>query len=174
MNTFKLLSLSSLLMVLSTQSILHAAEIRLAVAPQIILLKDLPVYSEVMSDFYGTNLYILNSPALRARAEAQLGQKASDSLEVMALHIPATSMLSITVSGVDDAVATPFLSALVDQFLKYKTEQKKKYYSDAIQHVNEVLSTAPKNFVPQLTTYRDQLELASLLDTTAVFERWDF
>lgn len=174
MSSFKLLSLLSLLAVLFAPSLVHAAEMRLGVAPRINLLKDLPVYSEVMTDFYGTNIYLLCSPALRARAEAQLGQKISASLQVVAAQIPRTSILSITVNGVDDTVAAPFLSALVDQFLKYRLERKKNYYADTIHRVNEALSAAPKEVVPQLTTYRDQVVMASLLDTKDDFEILDF
>src|ERR1043166_832017 len=48
-----------------------AAEIRLAVAPKISLPPNLPVYSEDTLNFYGTNIALLTSTFLRARAEAQ-------------------------------------------------------------------------------------------------------
>jgi hypothetical protein len=174
MRSFKLFSLLVFAVLALTASMSKAAEVHLAVAPSVSLPKDAPVYSEELSSFYGTQLYILNSPALRARAEAQLGQKVPASLQVTATLIPRTSIISVTVTGGDDAIAAPFLSALVDQFLKYKLEQKKKYYADAISAVDSALSTAPKELVPQLTTYKNQLVMCSLIDNRSVFEITQF
>ena len=174
MKSFKLLPLLAFLALFFVPSLLPAAEIRLAVAPSISHPQGMISFNEELVSFFPTNIFILNSQALRARAEAQLGQKVPASLQVVATRIPQTSIISITATGADDTIAAPFLSALVDQFLKYKDEQKKKYYTDAIRSANAALSSAPKEVVPQLTTYRDQLVMASLLDTGNTFEKSEF
>jgi hypothetical protein len=152
----------------------QAAEVRLAVAPRIDLPKDLPLYHVELSAFYGTAISELISPALRTRVETQLGHKTPAALEVTAEQIAHTSILSVVVIDNDDpAAATTYLSTLVDQFLKFRAEQKKKAYADAIAHANEVIATAPKELVPGLTSYRDNLVMASLLDNADDLEKAD-
>ena len=148
----------------------HAAEMRLAVAPRIALPPELPVYSEELSNFYGTAASVLMSPGLRALAETQLGHKVPDSLTVDAMQIPRTSEFTVAVTGVDEPTAKAFLSALVDQFFKSRLEHKKKAYADAIASANAAISSAPKELVPRLTAYRDNLVMASLLDNKDYLE----
>jgi hypothetical protein len=120
-------------------SSVDAAEVRLALAPKITLPVDSPVYFEDSADFYGTNIAILTSGFLRARAEAQIRKTLPASFRVQATRVANTSIISITASTSDDSLANSFLSALVEQFLRFKHEQKAKYYRDAINNVDSAL-----------------------------------
>jgi len=127
------------------------AEIRLALAPKITLPKDSPMYSEDTANFYGTNIALLTSGLLRTRAEAQLRKSVPPSLKVMATRIPDTSIISITVNGgKDDSLAGAFLSALVDQFLQFKRDQKARYYRDTINSIDTALTYVPAEYAKQL------------------------
>jgi hypothetical protein len=174
MKLLLVLLLILLLPVLFPDTALKAAEARIAIAPHINLPKDLPLESEELSDFYGTQLFILKSAALRARAEVQLGQKLPVTLILEARQIPQTSIISISASGVDESLASSFLSALIDQYLKAKREAKKQYYQTAIAKVDAALTSAPKDVVPDITAYKQRLIIASFLDTEPTFERFDY
>jgi hypothetical protein len=107
-----------------------AAEMRLALAPRVNVSQDIArataaVYSEDTVSFYGTHIYLLEDSMLRRRAEEQLGHPAPPDLKVTAERVPNTSIILVRASSTDDAAATAFVSALVDQFLKFKAEQKK-------------------------------------------------
>jgi hypothetical protein len=151
-----------------------AAEIRIALAPKITLPKDSPSYVEDTADFYGTNIALLTSGFLRSRVEGQLRKTVPASLRVQAARLPNTSIISITASGGDDALANSFLSALVEQFLRFKREQKAKCYRDAINAIDSALTYVPSEYAKQLETYKQQLVVASLVDTKPEFERIEF
>src|SRR5438874_6730058 len=105
----------------------QAAEIRLAVAPKISLPVDSPVFSEDVTNFYGTNIALLTSAFLRTRAEAQIQKQLPSSVRVAATRIPNTSIISVTASAGDESLANSFLSAIIDQFFRFKREQKSRY-----------------------------------------------
>lgn len=108
---------------------------------------------------------------LRRRAEEQLGHPAPPDLKVTAERISGTSIILVRATAADDAAATAFLSALVDQFLKFKTEQKKQAFSDEIARITAALKSAPPDALPELEKVRKQVIVASLVDTRPVFER---
>ncbi|MDP9253633.1 MAG: hypothetical protein M3O66_01635 [Verrucomicrobiota bacterium] len=153
---------------------MSAIEMHLALAPRVTLGGNLPVFSEDNVHFYGTNLAVLTSNFLRARAETQVGKKVPSGLRIEAKHIPNTSIISITASGADDSTSMPFLSALIDQFLRFKREQKEKYYHDAIAVLDSALSYAPADCMSELKTYKNQLVIASLWDVKSDFEKVDY
>lgn len=151
-----------------------AAEIRLAVAPKISLPLDSPVYSEDAANFYGTNIALLTSAFLRARAEAQIHKQLPSSLRVEATRIPNTSIISITASAGDESLANSFLSAIVDQFFRFKRDQKSRYYRDAINAVDSALTYVPSEYARRLEQYKEELVIASLLDTKPDFEKIEY
>jgi len=145
-----------------------------AVAPRITLPKDSPAFTEDTASFYGTNTALLVSKFLRARVEAQLHKQIPSSLRVEANRIPNTTIISVVASGVEDSVAAVFLSALFDQFIRFKHEQKTKYYHDAIATVDSALTYIPPEYAQRLQLYREQLVIASVLDAKPDFERVDY
>jgi hypothetical protein len=151
-----------------------AAEVRLALAPRISFPKDSPVYSEDQADFYGTNIAILTSAFLRARAEGQIRKTLPSSLKIQATRVPNTSIISITASGNDELLANSFLSALVEQFLRFKHDQKAKYYRDAINAIDSALSYVQPEYAHQLEEYKQRLVIISMLDTKPEFERVEY
>lgn len=153
---------------------LSAAEVRIALAPKITLPKDSPVYAEDTADFYGTNIALLTSGLLRGRAEAQVQKSVGSSLRLTVTRVPNTSIISIVVSGADEAVATSFASALVDQFLRFKREQKARYYRDTVNAVDSALSYVPAEYAKHLEDYKQRLVIASMLDTKPDFERIEY
>lgn len=148
-----------------------AADIRIALAPNIRLPADLPIYEDDSVNFYGTQIYLLEGALLRQRAESQTGHPAPASLKIRAERIPNTSVLNVSATGVEDAVATPFLDALIEQFLRFDREQKKQFYRDAISRVDAALPAAPREAAAQLEKHKTQLIIASLLDTESRFRR---
>ena len=154
-------------------TLVNGAEVRLALAPKITLPKDSPMYAEDQSNFYGTNIALLTSGFLRARAEAQI-RKSLPSLRLAATRVADTSIISVTASGIDDSLANAFLSALVDQFIRFKREQKARYYRDAINSIDTALTYVPAEYARQLETYKQQLVIASLVDNKPEFEKIDF
>jgi len=152
----------------------QAAEIRLAVAPKISLPVDSPVYFEDAGNFYGTNIALLTSAFLRGRAEAQIQKHLPSSVRVEATRIPNTSIISITASAGDESLANSFLSAAVDQFLRFKREQKSKYYRDAINAVDAALTYVPSEYARKLEDYKQRLVITSLIDTKPDFERIEY
>jgi hypothetical protein len=151
-----------------------AAEVRLAVAPKITLPNDSPVYYEDPADCYGTNIANLTSGFLRARAEAHIRKTLPSSVRVQASRVPNSSIISVTASGADESLANSFLSALAEQFLRFKHDQKAKYYRDAIDGVDSALSYAPPEYAHQLEEYKKHLVIASMLDTKPEFERVEY
>jgi hypothetical protein len=154
--------------------IVNGAEIRLALAPKISLPKDSPAYSEDAADFYGTNMALLTSGLLRIRAEAQLHQTVPASMRIQATRLANTSIISLTASGGDESLANTLLAAVVDQFLRFKREQKARYYRDAINAVDAALSYVPAEYARQLEDYKERLVIASILDTKPAFEKIDY
>ncbi len=150
------------------------SELRLALAPRISLAKDWPVYSEDTVDFYGTNIALITSKLLRDRAEAQLRKPLPASLRVEAKRVPNTSIISVVASGADDSITTAFLSALFDQFIRFKHDQKAKYYRDSVIAIDRALSYVPPEYAKQLEAYKEQLVIASLLDVRPDFERIEY
>jgi hypothetical protein len=150
------------------------SELRVAVAPRITLPKDSPAFTEDSASFYGTNIALLVSKFLRARVEAQLRKPIPSSLRVEANRVPNTTIIAVVASGVEDSVASAFLSALFDQFNQFKHEQKAKYYRDAIATVDSALTYIPPEYVQRLQLYREQLVLASVLDVKPDFERVEY
>ena len=148
-----------------------AADIRIALAPNIRLPADLPIYEDDSVNFYGTQIYLLEGALLRQRAESQTGHPAPASLKIRAERIPNTSVLNVSATGVEDAVATPFLDALIEQFLRFDREQKKQFYREAISRVDAALPAAPREAAAQLEKHKTQLIIASLLDTEPRFRR---
>ena len=146
-------------------------EIRIALAPHVGLPASLPLYSEDNINFYGTNAYLLGSRMLRKRAEAEVGHAMPSMLRFAATRIPNTSIIAVSASGVDDSAAAPFLSALINQFIQFKRDQKKRFYQEAIARVQAILTSAPQGVGPQIEKYRDQLVVASLLDTESDFRK---
>ena len=132
------------------------------------------MYSEDTTDLFGTNIALLTSGFLRARAEAQLRKSLPSSLRAEAKRIPNTSIISITASARDDSLASAFLSALVEQFMRFKRDQKAKYYRDAINSIDTALTYVPAEYAKQLEVYKQQLVIASLVDTKPDFERIDY
>ena len=152
----------------------QAAEIRLAVAPKISLPVDSPVFSEDVTNFYGTNIALLTSAFLRTRAEAQIQKQLPSSLRVEATRIPNTSIISVTASTGDESLANSFLTAIIDQFFRFKREQKSRYYRDAINAVDSALTYVPQEYARKLEQYKQQLVIASVLDTKPDFEKVDY
>ena len=153
---------------------LHAAEVRIALAPKIALPKDAPVYVEDAADFYGTNIALLTSGFLRTRAEGQLQKSIPSSMRLTVTRVPNTSIISIVVTGGDDALATSFASALVEQFLRFKREQKARYYRDTINAIDSALTYVPAVYAKQLEEYKQKVVVASMLDAKADFDRIDY
>jgi hypothetical protein len=152
----------------------RCAEIRLVVAPKISLPPNCPVYSEDVANFYGTNMALLTSAFLRSRAEGQLQKKLPSSLRVEATRVPNTSIISLTASAGDEGLASSFLSAVVEQFMRYKREQKARYYRDAINSIDSALTYVPAEYARKLEEYKQQLVIASLIDTKPDFEKIDY
>jgi hypothetical protein len=148
-----------------------APEVRVALTPRISLPKDLPVYQEDSANFYGTNTLLFQSRMLRKRVEMEIGHALPSTLKFTASRIPNTSIITVTATGADDSAAVPFLNALVNQFLQFKTEQKKQFYREAITRVESAMQSAPPEAAEQLQKYKAQLVVASLLDTESDFRR---
>jgi len=153
-----------------------ATEIRLALAPRVNASQDVAraaaaVYSEETVSFYGTHIYLLEDSMLRRRAEEQLGHPAPPDLKVTAERIPNTSIILVRASSTDDTAAAVFLSALVDQFLKFKAEQKKRAFSEEIARLTAAMKSARPDVLPEIEKARKQVIAASLMETAPIFER---
>jgi len=153
---------------------LSATEVRLGLAPRISLPKDAPAYTEDNTDLYGTTIALLTSGFLRSKAEGQLQKPVPSSTRVTAARVPNTSIISVVVSGSDDAVATSFASALIEQFMRYKREQKAKYYRDTINAIDSALTYVPAQYARQLEEYKQKVVVASMLDSNPNFERIEY
>ena len=147
-----------------------AAEMRLALSAKVNFSPNaVVVYSEDTVNFYGTHIYLLEDNLLRGRAEEQLGHPAPPDLKVTAERIPNTSIILVRASSADDKAAAAFLSALVDQFLKFKTEQRKSAFSEEIARITAALKSAPPEALPEIEKARKQLVASSFLDTAPMF-----
>ena len=163
-----------MVLTLSAATALRAAEVRIALAPKIALPKDAPVYVEDTADFYGTNIALLTSGFLRTRAQGQLQKTLPSSARLTVTRVPNTSIISIVVTGGDDALATSFASALVEQFLRFKREQKARHYRDTINAIDTALTYDPAEYAKQLEEYKQKVVVASMLDAKPDFERIDY
>jgi len=151
-----------------------ATEVRLGLAPKISLPKDAPVYTEDSADLYGTTIALLTSGFLRSKAEGQIQKPVPSSMRVTATRVPNTSIISVVVSGSDDALATSFASALIEQFMRFKREQKARYYRDTINAIDSALTYVPAEYAKQLEEYKQKVVVVSMLDTKPDFERIDY
>ena len=167
---------SVLVAALCIASVAHAAEARLAVAPRISLPAGTPTYTEELMNFFGNNISVLTGSYLKARVEKNHGQEIPaavlKSLRVEVNLLPKTSILEIKCSGADETVCQRYLMALTHEFLAYKVEGKKRHYDEAIQRVELAIKNAKDDLelAKSLTNYRDQLVVASRLDTVSDFE----
>ena len=148
-----------------------AAEVRLVLRGRITLPGNLPVYSEDSVNFYGTHVYLLESGMLRRRTEEAVGHAAPADFKITAKRVADTSVILVTASSSDEAVATSFLGSLVEEFLKFKREQKKRAFTDSIARIDAALKAAPREAAPELQKIRQQLTAASVLDIEAEFEK---
>jgi hypothetical protein len=152
-------------------NVVAAAEARLALRGRVNMSGSFPVYSEDNVNFYGTNVYLLESDMLRRRAEQGLGRAAPADLKITAERVPNTSIILVTASAADEPVATSFLGSLVDEFLKFKREQKKRAFADAIARLEVALKAASREAAPELQKIKQQLAAASVLDIEPDFEK---
>jgi len=148
-----------------------AADARLALRGRVNMSGSFPVYSEDNVNFYGTHVYLLESSMLRRRTEGMLGHSAPADLKLTAERVPNTSVIRITASSADEAAATSFLDSLVEEFLKFKREQKKRAFNEAIARLEAALKAAPDEAAPELRKIKQQLTAASILDVEPDFEK---
>jgi len=153
---------------------LSAAEVRLALAPKLTLPKDAPVYTEDSVDRYGTTIALLTSGLLRSKAEEQLQKPVPSSIRVTATRVQNTSIISVVVSGGDDATTNSFASALIEQFMRFKREQKARFYRDTINAIDSALTYVPAEYAKQLEEYKQKVVVVSMLDIKPDFERIDY
>ena len=148
-----------------------AAEARLVLRARITLPGNFPVYSEDSVNFYGTHVYLLESAMLRRRTEGALGHAAPADLKISAERVQNTSIILVTASAADEVAATSFLGLLVDEFVKFKREQKERAFADAIARLDTALKAASREAAPELQKIKQQLAAASVLDVEAAFEK---
>lgn len=148
-----------------------AAEARLVLKGRVNLPGTLPLYSEDNVNFYGTHLHVLESEMLLLRAETPLKHPRPPDLKIKAERIPNTSIILVTALSSDDAAARTFLTALIDEFLNYKREQKKRAFAEAIARVDAAIKAASREAAPELQKLKSQLAVAALLDTEPDFEK---
>jgi hypothetical protein len=149
----------------------EAAEARLALRGRISVSGNLPVYNEDSVNFYGTHVYLLESGMLRRRTEEALGRAAPADLKITAERVPNTSIILVTASSPDEATAAAFLGSLVDEFLKFKREQKKRAFTEAMARVDAAIKVAARETAPKLHKIRQQLVAASVFDVEPEFEK---
>jgi hypothetical protein len=147
-----------------------AAEARLILRGRVTLSSSLPAYSEDSVNFYGTHVYLLESGILRRRTAEALGHAAPADLKVTAERVPNTSIILVTASASDETAAKSFLDSLVDEFLKFKREQRKRAFADAIARLDAALR-ASREAAPELQKIKQQLAAASVLDSEPEFEK---
>ena len=152
-------------------NVVAAAEARLALRGRLNASGNFPVYSEDSVNFYGTHVYLLESSMLRRRTEGALGHSAPADLKLTAERVPNTSVILVTASSADEAAAASFLDSLVDEFLKFKREQKKRTFTDAVARIDVALKAASGELAPELRKIKQQLVAASILDVEPDFEK---
>ncbi|MFZ1217737.1 MAG: hypothetical protein WAO00_00520 [Chthoniobacterales bacterium] len=148
-----------------------AAEARLILRGRVNTSSSFPAYSEDSVNFYGTQVYLLESGMLRHRTEETLGHPAPADLKITAERVPNTSVILVTANSADEAAARSFLSLLVDEYLKFKREQKKRAFTDAILRLDSALKAASREAGPELQKIKQQLTAASVLDIEPDFEK---
>jgi hypothetical protein len=155
----------------TTSSSVVGAEARLVLRGRVTLPGNFPVYSEDRVNFYGTHVYLLESAMLRRRTEEALGHPAPADLKVTAERVPNTSINLVTANAAEEAAATSFLGSLIDEFLKFKREQKKRAFADAMARLDAALKAASREAAPELQKIKQQLAAASVLDIEPEFEK---
>jgi hypothetical protein len=155
----------------ASSSLVAAAEARLVLRGRVNVSGNFPVYSEDSVNFYGTHVYLLESGMLRRRTEEMLGHPAPTGLKISAERVPNTSVILVTASSGDEPAASSFLGALIDEFLKFKREQKKRAFTDAIARIDAALKAASREGAPELQKVKHQLTAASVLDIEPDFEK---
>jgi hypothetical protein len=149
----------------------EAAEARLLLRGHVNVSGSFPVYSEDSVNFYGTHVYLLESALMRHRAEEALGHPAPADLKIIAERVPNTSVILVTATSADQPAAASLLGALIDEFLKFKREQRKRTFADAIGRVDAALKGASREAAPELQNLREQLTAASVFDSDGEFEK---
>ena len=148
-----------------------AAEARLLLRGRVNFPGNLPAYSEDNVNFYGTNVYLLGSAFLRYRAEEILGHPPPADLKIAAERVANTSVILVKAASTDERAAASFLGALVDEFLKFKREQKKQAFLNAMTRLDAALKAASDEAAPELQKMKQQLTAASVLDADPEFEK---
>lgn len=148
-----------------------AAEARLVLRGRVTLPGNFPVYSEDSVNFYGTHVYLFESGMLRRRTEDALGHPSPADLKITAERVQNTSIILVTARATDEVAATSFLGSLVDEFLKFKREQRKRAFADAIARLDAALKAASREAAPELQKIKQQLAAAAVLDIEPEFEK---
>ena len=155
----------------ANSSSVAAAEARLVLRGRVTLPGNSPVYSEDSVNFYGTHVYLLESGMLRRRTEDALGHAAPADLKITAERIQNTSIILVRATAADEVAAASFLGSLLDEFLKFKREQKKRAFADTIARLDAALKAASREAAPELQKIKQQLAAASVLDIEPEFEK---
>lgn len=99
-------------------------------------------YSEESSNFYGTQLQMLQYPEIQQRAAKRLAIEApqlSGKVEIEASIAPRTSIFSIVGLGTNAQYTQRFVDALMDEFINYKRERRRDLTDTAMGQISEEL-----------------------------------
>ena len=122
-------------------------------------------YSEELQFFFGTQIELLQSENLQARATNRLASLTPElkcvPVELRIRPTPGTAVIVLEVSGPEPAYTQAFLDALVDEYFVYRKEVRTASSGDALNSLTRELEKQEN----QLKAAQDQL-LADQRDTS--------
>ena len=125
------------------------------------------LYSEELQFFFGTQIELLQSEKLQARATNRVAtlkpELKSVPLDLRIRQTPRTTIIVLEASGPEPAFTQTFLEALVDEYFAYRKEVRAASSDDTLNSLTRELEQQDK----QLKVTQDQL-LAAQSDTSLV------
>ncbi|PYK99205.1 MAG: hypothetical protein DME19_09480 [Verrucomicrobia bacterium] len=123
------------------------------------------LYSEELQFFFGTQIELLQSEKLQARATNRVATLKPElkpvPVELRIRQTPRTTIIVLDASGPEPAYAQAFLDALVDEYFAYRKEVRAASSDDTLNSLTRELEQQEK----QLKSAQDQL-LAAQRDTS--------
>lgn len=134
--------------VLMQQPVRYESDGRLMVGGNIEVSTNSKYTGDVQDGFNYTQITILQSPEIRDRAQRSLALKAPQiggTAEITAAIIPRSNFFTVTGRGSNPEYTRLFVDAVMDEYIKFRLEQKTTAGSVTMQQISEQLANTEKD-----------------------------
>ncbi|MDX6766258.1 MAG: polysaccharide biosynthesis tyrosine autokinase [Candidatus Methylacidiphilales bacterium] len=120
----------------------YVSQSQMMVSPRISL-PEKAAYLEESAQFFGTQMRLMNSPEIAARATNRTRTLQPDLPESFAVlrvdQVPKTSIFQLTATGSDPRWAQAWLNSIMEEFVRYKDEMRQTTSDKTLASITEQL-----------------------------------